>query len=182
MRRIGFVRLLSRIAALALVASAVLAALLARIAAEMTAPRAPIIVMWSQPTPAPAPVPIEQRPRVRAGAAPDEQPESPAAASAPQSVEIRDPVWLARPRHPERRYPAQAFAAGVEGQVELDCLVGADGRLACEILSETPPDWGFGAAALELAGEHVMEPPTREGLAAIGHYRMRIPFQQAPQR
>ncbi|MEQ1618798.1 MAG: TonB family protein [Terricaulis sp.] len=98
----------------------------------------------------------------------------------PPIVEIATPIWLTRPRHPERRYPPAAFAAGMAGEVQLDCAVAVDGRLDCTIVSETPPDWGFGDAALALASEHVMTPPTQAGAPARGHYRMRIPFRALP--
>jgi protein TonB len=102
------------------------------------------------------------------------------ASSEPPRIEVTAPIWLARPRHPERRYPGEAFAAGVEGAVELDCEVDLAGKLVCSVIWESPAGWGFGEAALVLAGEHVMAPLQHEGAAALGRYRMRIPFTQSP--
>lgn len=93
-------------------------------------------------------------------------------------LEITDPVWLRRPRNPEGRYPSPAFLAGIEGLVDLDCLVDTSGRLECVVISETPEGWSFGDAALALARECLMQPPLRNGTPALGRYRMRVPFTQ----
>lgn len=53
---------------------------------------------------------------------------------------------------PLRYYPELAQKLGVEGDVTLACMATADGRLErCTILSETPPGYGFGQTALDLA-------------------------------
>lgn len=130
---------------------------------------------------APEPQYRTARPRVTAPpnpAAPSLQPVAPAPIP-PQVIDVVNPVWLALPRHPERRYPREAFAADVEGAVELDCMVEPDGRLACAIASETPRGWGFGEAALALSREHVMAPLSFQGAPARGRYRMRVPFTQS---
>jgi len=89
---------------------------------------------------------------------------------------ITDPVWLQRPRNTARYYPRDAFMQGVDGQVVLDCFVEVDGRLTCSIASETPPDRGFGAAALAIAAAHVMQPAMRDGSPVRARYRMSVPF------
>jgi TonB family protein len=49
-------------------------------------------------------------------------------------------------------YPAKPRAAGVSGKVELDCLIDSTGILSgCTVKSESPPNQGFGTAALALA-------------------------------
>ena len=89
---------------------------------------------------------------------------------------ITDPVWVQRPRNPERFYPRDAFIRGVAGEVVLDCDIDVDGRLVCTVVSETPQGLGFGEAALRIAGAHVMRPATRNGAPARGRYRMVVPF------
>lgn len=90
--------------------------------------------------------------------------------------EITDPQWLRRPRNLQRYYPRGAIARGVEGMVVLDCMVATSGNLNCRVISETPQDWGFGAAALRIAADHQMEPARSNGTAIEGRYRMRVPF------
>ena len=51
-----------------------------------------------------------------------------------------------------RYYPSRAYRERVVGHVKLHCVVTAKGDLAsCEVQSESPPDFGFGSATLELA-------------------------------
>lgn len=121
--------------------------------------------------------PRQPRAAPRASPSPLPAPDPPGSPS-PQLIDVANPIWLSLPRHPERSYPREAFAAGVEGVVDLDCVVETDGRLGCTIASETPPGWGFGGAALALSREHVMAPLVHQGAPARGRYRMRIPFTQ----
>ncbi len=170
------VRWLSRGAACVIVVALVWAAL--RTTTLLFAPQAPAsaALAYAQlEAPPPRPPPQSRRPPpVPAAIAEVSEP-------APEPlarVEIANPQWLQRPRHPERHYPGPAFAAGIEGAVELDCEVSVEGRLACSIVSETPPGMGFGAAALALADQHLMVPAPHDGAPALGHLRMRIPFTQ----
>lgn len=103
--------------------------------------------------------------------APEPQPPAPS-----EPVIVTDPVWIERPRNPERFYPRQAFMQGVAGEVVLDCDVDTDGQLACAVVSETPPGQGFGDAALRIARAHTMRPAVRDGSRVRGRYRMVIPF------
>jgi TonB family protein len=130
---------------------------------------------------APPPEPQPTRPRSRA---PQDLAATPAAPPPPaEQAEagaelpiIANPQWIARPANPERFYPRAAFLDGVEGRVELDCFVELDGRLTCEIAAETPPDHGFGDAALAVASAHVMQPATRDGAPIRARFRMIVPF------
>ncbi|WP_395645359.1 TonB family protein [Terricaulis sp.] len=98
-------------------------------------------------------------------------------AAQPQSfVAITNPRWSRTPRDLARYYPARALAMSIEGQAVLDCLVGTDGRLACSVVSETPSNWGFGAAAVRISEDYRMVPAMRDGVAVEGRYRMRVPF------
>ncbi|MDI6626015.1 MAG: hypothetical protein QME55_14895 [Brevundimonas sp.] len=56
-------------------------------------------------------------------------------------------------RGPRPEFPGAALHANARhGSVQLGCIVPADGRLReCRILSETPPDLGFGEKALSSA-------------------------------
>ncbi|GAM98825.1 periplasmic binding protein tonB [alpha proteobacterium U9-1i] len=94
----------------------------------------------------------------------------------PSVVTMTDPDWIERPRDLERYYPRRAMRMGIEASVTLDCLVGTDGRLSCTVLSESPPNWGFGEAAQRIASEHRMRPATRDGQAVEARYVMRVPF------
>lgn len=110
------------------------------------------------PTPAPQPAPQPQQ------------------TGASEPVTVTDPVWVSRPRNPERFYPREAFMQGLAGQVVLECDVDVEGRLTCVVASETPAGRGFGEAALRIANAHVMRPATRDGVPAPARYRMVVPF------
>jgi TonB family protein len=104
------------------------------------------------------------------------QPTPPTPPTESEPVVITNPVWVSRPRNLVRFYPRDAFMRGLSGQVVLDCLVETTGRLACTIGSETPESQGFGAAAMAIAAEHVMQPALQNGTAVRGRYRMVVPF------
>jgi TonB family protein len=60
-------------------------------------------------------------------------------------------------------YPPAARAAGVSGEATLGCGRSEHGALVnCTLTSESPPGYGFGAAALALAAASVGNP--------VGHY------------
>ncbi len=173
------VRIVSLLAAATLVSLCLYLALSARRAVFPSEPIGAGFAVWldfvAQPQARP-PRPPRVAPRI--AAAPPHDPGAPEA-PAPPVIDVANPVWLALPRHPERRYPREAFAAEVEGVVELDCMVELDGRLTCAIASETPLGWEFGEAALALSREHAMAPLTHQGAPARGRYKMRIPFTQS---
>src|SRR4051812_44854819 len=79
---------------------------------------------------------------------------------------VVNPEWLTRPSaHDLKRvYPAQARRNGVEGGAILECVVTEKGRATdCAVVSESPPDQGFGAAALKLTGKFHFRPATMDG-------------------
>ncbi|MGE0741103.1 MAG: TonB family protein [Hyphomonadaceae bacterium] len=94
----------------------------------------------------------------------------------PGPPEVTNPDWLRRPRDLERYYPTRALTRGVEGDVVLDCRVLTSGDLTCGVVSETPPNWGFGAAALRISRDYRMVPATQDGAPVEARYRMRVPF------
>jgi len=89
---------------------------------------------------------------------------------------ISNPRWLQTPRDLARYYPMMALRRDIEGAVQLDCLVTTTGALQCTVISETPTNWGFGAAAIRISQDYRMVPATRDGAPVEGRYRMRVPF------
>lgn len=180
-RSLKIVRLVSFVASAALTALVLMGVALLRYAPVWLAPPPPIVIVSEIAREAPAPptrtTPPPPAPRREADPQPAPQtlpPQHTAEQSEP--VTITDPVWVQRPRNPERFYPRDAFIRGVAGEVVLDCDIDVDGRLACAVVSETPQGLGFGEAALRIAGAHVMRPATRNGAPARGRYRMVVPF------
>lgn len=97
----------------------------------------------------------------------------------PSGSVITDPAWRRRPdgRELARYVPRQALRDGVEyARVEMQCLVREDGALEdCLILSETPPAYLFGAAAIRLSEEFQMRPQTVNGIP-VGEALVNIPI------
>lgn len=92
---------------------------------------------------------------------------------------VSPPGWRRQPDGDTvaRYYPGEARRRHVAGRVLLHCAVGLDGRMSgCSPISETPPGWGFGAAAKELSGELVMWPRTVDGKPVPGEVRIPINF------
>jgi protein TonB len=92
-------------------------------------------------------------------------------------AEITNPRWLQRPRDLGIYYPRRAEERGVTGEVVLNCLVSTTGGLDCDVVSETPANWGFAQAALRISRDHRMVPAMQDGTPVQGRYRMRVPFE-----
>jgi protein TonB len=150
----------------------------------------PIVPIVRLDEPRPAPPIARERPPPQApaqdqtiDAAPPVAPAAPAEIAFPfvpreaGPPEITNPHWLVRPRNLASYYPRRALARAITGEVLLDCRVSALGALECTIISETPENWGFGAAAQRIARDHRMTPASRDGVAVEGRYRMRVPFE-----
>lgn len=89
----------------------------------------------------------------------------------PRPLILANPDWEQFPTGDEfaALYPAAARAKGVGGSVVMRCVVTKEGRLTgCVIVSETPPDQGFGAATLATARFFKMRPTTHAGQRAEG--------------
>lgn len=100
----------------------------------------------------------------------------------PPPTVITNPSWQRRPNGAdyERFWPRRARESEIEGSASLDCVVDAEGRLACTVISEEPPNMGFGEAAVRISRQFRMNPQTVNGQAtAGGRYRLRIPFRFA---
>ena len=70
----------------------------------------------------------------------------------------------ARTTDPAQYYPARAAHMGIEGDAKIHCIINTQGRLiGCVVLSESPQNYGFGAASLAVA-EHLFQadPPAAD--------------------
>ena len=92
------------------------------------------------------------------------------AANAEPSV-ITNPDWVRRPtgQNVADAYPDRALRAGLSGRAIVTCSVTLEGALSdCAILNETPPGYGFGAAAMRLTRSFWVRPATRDGKPVAG--------------
>ena len=91
-------------------------------------------------------------------------------ASAP--TQITNPIWKQIPGLAESRaiFPAAALAKGIKvGHGTVRCVVGVGGALSdCNVLSEDPPELGFGDAARKLAAAFQLNPWTDDGRPVDG--------------
>lgn len=83
-------------------------------------------------------------------------------------VTTPDPMDLSR------FYPPAAMYAEVEGDVIMDCLVLADGKLDCALREETPPEYGFGDVVRRFIGGYRVN--VFEGSVAGKRTEIRIRF------
>lgn len=83
---------------------------------------------------------------------------------------LQNVVWIERPSGGDfaRYYPTLAMEASQSGDVVLDCLIETGGLLSCNLVSEAPEGWEFGAAALSLSRQFRAGPQTRDGVATAG--------------
>jgi TonB family protein len=99
---------------------------------------------------------------------------NPATTPAPERT---SPEWARRPSAEDmaRYYPERAQRLEQSGQATISCVVLATGDLSdCSIVSESPPDMGFGDATLRASRLFKMKPVTLLGQPVHGG-RVRIP-------
>ena len=101
---------------------------------------------------------------------------------------LRDARPLAGNRHPDWRYrpspeviqffyPEAAWKADLEGKVVVGCEVDTQGTPQdCKVISETPPEKGFGPAALKVARICEFLPAHSNGKAVTSTVRIPIAF------
>jgi periplasmic protein TonB len=153
-------------------------------------PEHPPITAFTPPTTVPPPQqpkPVErQRTQDQEPITVTTTPSAPALSTTPATLPeiisplnpmITNPTWIRRPTEQELIdfYPESAFFRGIEGQVQLDCLVSANGRLSCTVIEETPTGKGFGRAALDAARLFKIAPQLKDGRASEGG-RISIPI------
>lgn len=127
--------------------------------------RVPPPNLSAPPTPTPIPVAVDPPP------------------APPTPSVITNPVWLEQPdaRDFARYYPDRATERDMEGRATIECIVGADGRLSCTVVSEDPPGYGFGEATLRAARHFRIAPATRDGVPTSGARIRRTIRWQLPQ-
>jgi TonB family protein len=72
--------------------------------------------------------------------------------NAPHVSAFSSKSWISRPSSGDldKYYPEKARRAGVEGSVQLNCAMTKDGTLTDCKMIDTPSDFGFGEAVLNL--------------------------------
>lgn len=91
----------------------------------------------------------------------------------PIQAPIFDAQWLRLPVPDDvvRAYPARARTEriGERVLVEMRCIITEAGRLeGCAIFNESLPGYGFGEAALKLAGRFEIKTTARDGSSLVG--------------
>ena len=102
----------------------------------------------------------------------------PAPPAPPRPSIITSPDWARMPNAEDlaRFYPDRAQRLEREGRAVIECQVTASGTLtSCSILSENPPDMGFGDATLRASKYFKMRPQTKDGTPVSGG-TVRIPL------
>ena len=82
-----------------------------------------------------------------------------------------NPDWVRKPTASDlaAAFPVKAMKSARAGQAAIKCQVTIEGFLdRCAVLTESPVDFGFGAAALQLAPQFKLSPKIRGGKPVAG--------------
>lgn len=110
-----------------------------------------------------------------------------ALAVTPAAAQDREADWLRRPTPEMLRevFPSEALRRAKSGSATIACTITTQGILRdCAVLSETPPGFGFGAAAVALTPQFVFRPALRGGkpIEAVARFPIRFDLSgMAPQ-
>lgn len=90
---------------------------------------------------------------------------------------VGDVAWAREPsaRDFARYFPGRALDDGQSGNVTLSCIIGGGGRLACSVVSESPPGYGFGQAAISISRQLRVRTRLPDGSSAEGR-ELRLPL------
>ena len=102
----------------------------------------------------------------------------PSQTSAPATPVITQPDYKAVPRLDRMFYPKKAREMGVTGgTASMRCVVTPRGKLKnCQIVSEDPPDVGFGDAELALGKYFELKPMIVDGKSVEAEVTVPIRF------
>lgn len=95
----------------------------------------------------------------------------------------RPPDWLKKPTINDLLavWPTAALQHHVKGGATIACTITLQGVLRdCRVVAENPPGMGFGHAALTLAPQFLMRPPTHNGAPFEGKVQIPIQWAQVP--
>jgi protein TonB len=157
-------------------AEALVAQQAAQRAAAAQAAAAPVVVPTPAPTPAPvaptpAPSPVAAAPQPAATPA---QPAAPPPPAAPTAGPTRDARVV---RQVPPQYPVDAARKRQTGWVELQFVIGADGRVRDVAVAQSSPPRVFDREAVRAMQQWTFEPALRDGQPVESRARRRIEFQ-----
>lgn len=97
------------------------------------------------------------------------------APEAPQPAPI--PMWIEPPTITASDYPFAALQAGLAGTAILRCQASLEGVPSdCVVLSEDPPGYDFGVAAIPVIERARMNPDFVAAVEQPATFRLRVPF------
>jgi outer membrane biosynthesis protein TonB len=92
---------------------------------------------------------------------------------------VKSPEIVAKPTGAQIQaaYPTRALDNQIQGGAVIECMATVAGKLAeCHVYNETPTGYGFGQAALDLAGDFALKPRLVDGAPVDGPVRIAVSF------